>query len=305
MAGDWIKIEHSLPGKPEVMELARLLKIDEMAVVGHLICFWSWVDQNMSPECPATNGTKRGLDRVAGRDGFVDAMVSVGWLEFDGKLVRVPNYEHHLSQSAKMRALESRKKQRQRKLSPKCPDTNGTTAGQKRGLEKRREESITTEGEREFEHIIPGKLDDPECREAARKWFAYLESKGLEDKSPAGNEIALEEWWRQMAKFTRVDFLEAVSESIASGRWNVTRSRSRDGNGKPAAPWPDDLIRIQYVCRQHPQDPAHRKTILGARLHEISRKLDIATILAADDEWKMKTLNQRFQQIMKEFEAMK
>ena len=147
MAGDWIKIEHSLPGKPEVMELARLLSIDEMAVVGHLVCFWSWVDQNLSPECPATNGTKRGLDRVAGRDGFVDAMVTVGWLTFNGQEVRVPNYEHHLSQSAKKRGLESRKKQRQRKPSRSCPDTNGTLAGQKGGLEKRREEKredITT-----------------------------------------------------------------------------------------------------------------------------------------------------------------
>jgi hypothetical protein len=119
MAGDWIKIEHCLPGKPEVMELARILGVDEMTVVGHLVCFWSWVDQNLSPECPATNGTKKGLDRVAGRDGFVDAMVQVGWLEFDGQKVEVPNYDHHLSQSAKKRGLESRKKQRQRKQSPR------------------------------------------------------------------------------------------------------------------------------------------------------------------------------------------
>jgi hypothetical protein len=144
MAGDWIKIEHCLPGKPEVMELSRLLGIDEMAVVGHLICFWSWVDQNLSPECPAVSGTKTGLDRVAGRDGFVDAMVKVHWLTFDGQTVQVPNYEHHLSQSAKKRGLESRKKQRQRKSSRICPDTSGTNKGHQRDKigDQRREEYL-------------------------------------------------------------------------------------------------------------------------------------------------------------------
>ena len=140
MAGDWIKIEHALPDKPEVMELARLMGIDEMSVVGHLVCFWSWVDQNLSPDCPSTSGTKRGLDRVAGRDGFVDAMVSVKWLAFDGQKVTVPNYDHHLSQSAKKRAFEARKKGRQRNMSRKCPDTEGTESGQRAGPEKRREE---------------------------------------------------------------------------------------------------------------------------------------------------------------------
>ena len=53
MAGDWIKIEHALPGKPEVMQMAEILGVDEMQVVGHLVCFWCWVDQNMSPSCPS------------------------------------------------------------------------------------------------------------------------------------------------------------------------------------------------------------------------------------------------------------
>ena len=303
MAGDWIKIEHALPGKPEVMELARILAIDEMAVVGHLVCFWSWVDQNLSPDCPATNGTKKGLDRVACRDGFVDAMVQVGWLTFDGQKVQIPNYDHHLSQSAKKRGLESRKKTRQRISSRKCPATIGTTSGQKEGPEKRREE-ITTEG-RKSEHLIPGKLDDAECHAAAEKWFAYMASKGLEDKSPEGNEIALEEWWRLMARMTREDFLEAVTESIAAGRWNVTKDRKPNGSKSGTnGHYPDDLLKICTVCKQHPQEPAKRREILGPKLHEISRRLDVQTILSSiGDDWKMKSLNQFYGQHVKDLEA--
>lgn len=151
MAGDWIKIEHSLPSKPEVMQLASLLGLEEMAVVGHLVLFWSWVDQNLSPECPVVSGTKSGLDRVAGRDGFATAMVAVGWLLFDGDKIEIPNYGHHLSTSAKKRAMDSRKKRNQRKsvpvlsppASPECPDDVPLSAGQNGGLEKRREERVS------------------------------------------------------------------------------------------------------------------------------------------------------------------
>ena len=76
MTAHWIKVEKDTAAKPEVMRLAAMLDIDEFTVVGHLIAFWSWVDSNLSPECPQTQGTKRGLDRIAGRTGFCDALIS-------------------------------------------------------------------------------------------------------------------------------------------------------------------------------------------------------------------------------------
>jgi hypothetical protein len=145
MAGDWIKIEHGLPGKPEVMQLADILGIDELTVVGHLVLFWTWVDQNLSPDCPVVSGTKSGLDRVSQRDGFTTAMVQVGWLTMEAGRVSIPNYDHHLSESAKKRALDTRKKQRQRNLSRSCPEAVPLSAGQKGGLEKRREEKSIKE----------------------------------------------------------------------------------------------------------------------------------------------------------------
>ena len=141
MAIPWIKIETSLPRKPEVMRLAEILDIDEFAVVGHLVCFWSWVDENVSPECPSVSGTKRGLDRVAGRDGFAAAMVAVGWLVMEDGRVSVPHLEYHLSSGAKTRAFEQRKKSEQRKqgqVSGKCPGKAGTESGRKQGPEERR-----------------------------------------------------------------------------------------------------------------------------------------------------------------------
>lgn len=239
MAGDWIKIEHSLPGKPEVMEMARLLSIDEMTVVGHLVCFWSWVDQNLSPECPAAQGTKRGLDRVSGRDGFVDAMVSVGWLTFDGHTVTIPNYDHHLSESGKKRAVEARKKQRQRKLSPKCPADNGTNEGQNRGLEKRREEKSikpTTSIVQSREVLVPEKMQTPEVQQRAAMWFAHLDVSHPE-KRPLPESPQMQAFWEVASRLGPERFCDAVLFSVSSGFANLReQSETKQGHTQQSGP---------------------------------------------------------------------
>lgn len=236
MAGDWIKIEHSLPGKPEVMELARLMDIDEMSVVGHLVCFWTWVDLNLSPECPHAKGTKRGLDRVAGRDGFVDAMLQVGWLHFDGENVTIPNYDHHLSQSAKKRAEEARKKKRQRSVSQKCPASKGTKTGQERDKtgdqrreEKRRDNNIdieatavsnpTTQHKPDRigdELVIPEKLRTPAILKAVDEWFQHLELKDP-GKVPPRNSPQMQYFWAEANRIGSDKILDVISFSIGNG----------------------------------------------------------------------------------------
>lgn len=139
----WIKVEHSLPGKPKVMELAELLGVEADTVVGHLIRFWIWVDQNVSRNCPGFGGTIAGLDREAGRTGFCDAMIKVGWLTLQDGRFEIPDFDDHLSQSAKTRADEAKRKQNQR-LSRSERDNSGTNVppatGRQGGPEKRREE---------------------------------------------------------------------------------------------------------------------------------------------------------------------
>jgi hypothetical protein len=173
MAGDWIKVEHGLIDKPEVMEMADILEITPHQVVGHLVQFWFWCDRNLSPECPQVKGTRRGLDRVAGWDGFGDAMVSVGWLTIDGGLISVPNYDTHLSKSAKQRAKDQRKKAFQRsKLSPTCPDSVPTSRGRNGGPEKRREEKIYTHTHTEENSVQ--KLDLPDW--VVDPWSRFLDT---------------------------------------------------------------------------------------------------------------------------------
>lgn len=175
MAGDWIKIEHGLPTKPEVMALADLLGVRDDEAVGLLVRFWCWVDSNLSPECPLVPGTFVRLDRIVGRDGFATALQSVGWLSVENGEVAIPNYDHHLSQSAKRRAVEAKKKRTQRKkMSRCCPDAKGT----KTGPEKRREENIkppkSPKGDSGFdamEAALP--FDSPAFLQAWGEWVTY------------------------------------------------------------------------------------------------------------------------------------
>ena len=45
MAGDWIKIEHATPDKPEVHKMAEILNTDPNAILGALVRLWIWADQ--------------------------------------------------------------------------------------------------------------------------------------------------------------------------------------------------------------------------------------------------------------------
>ena len=43
---NWIKFAHDTPDKPEIWEIAAILKIDPDAVIGKLIRTWIWFDQH-------------------------------------------------------------------------------------------------------------------------------------------------------------------------------------------------------------------------------------------------------------------
>jgi hypothetical protein len=104
MAGDWIKVEHALPDKPEVMAIASALGIDPDAVVGKLLRVWAWFD-NHSADGNAPVTVRALLDRHAGVTGFVSAMLTVGWLTESNECLNVGKFDRHNGKTAKVRAL--------------------------------------------------------------------------------------------------------------------------------------------------------------------------------------------------------
>jgi len=168
MAGDWIKIEHALIDKPEVFQIADSLGLSDDAVVGLLVKFWCWVDRNLSAFCPTISGQLSQVDRVVSCTGFGQAMVDAGWLDNASGRIIIPNYELHLTQTAKQRALEAKRKRlRRAETSGLSQDKTGT----KPGLEKRREEKIKKERVLVFE--FPKNLDTEEFKSVWAKFDTH------------------------------------------------------------------------------------------------------------------------------------
>ncbi len=131
MAGDWIKVRTRLLEDPAVFRMSDMLGLSVEAVGGHLIRVWSWAtDQVIDGNAPSV--TKAHLDRIACVTGMGHALECVGWISFDDTGAHFPNWERHLAQGAKARALTALRVQKSR---------NGASVTEALP-EKRREEKI-------------------------------------------------------------------------------------------------------------------------------------------------------------------
>jgi hypothetical protein len=110
----WIKIDHSLPQKPEVYIIAQRLGISRAEVVGHLVSFWLWTDQM------SADGTMLGNRQIVDSlttENFANTLIDVGWIDFldNGEKLEVVNFERHNGTSAKRRATNAQKVAEHRK----------------------------------------------------------------------------------------------------------------------------------------------------------------------------------------------
>ena len=292
MTAHWIKVEKDTPAKPEVMRLAARLDIDEFTVVGHLIAFWSWVDSNLSPECPRTQGTIRGLDRIAGRAGFCEAMIAVGWLSHADGMFEIPKMGRHMGKSAKMRAEDQEKKQRKRdrqKASEKRPPAQGTKSGQcgdetgdqRREDEIRRKERENENGE-QGQPYIPEKMNTPECLKAFEDWCDYLDAAGLDSINPRYNGPQAEAVWKQAHRFGPENWPLCVQFSIANAYKSIVEPSepSAKTRGKAVKPKPDqdpEFLRTLEAYRRWPDaSDEHRQARarhLGNTLLSIAKRI--------------------------------
>ena len=93
-----------LADDPAVIGISTATELDGFAVVGRLHKLWSWADRQ-SRDGHAPSVTEMWIDRYVERDGFAQAMVNVGWLEFKNGGVLFPNFDRHNGQNAKKRVL--------------------------------------------------------------------------------------------------------------------------------------------------------------------------------------------------------
>lgn len=145
MAGDWIKMTHELPDKPEVLAISGMTGLDRFAVVGRLFSLWRWFDQHTK------NGNAVGVTKVTLGQcvfgysddlGFMNALEKVNWLiEKDGS-ISVPNFDYHISETAKTRAQTAKRVAKKRNADCNAASVTGALPRE----EKRREDITTPSG---------------------------------------------------------------------------------------------------------------------------------------------------------------
>lgn len=204
MAGDWIKIEHATPDKPEVYAMSHTLSLDPDEIVGKLIRLWIWCDQQLE-DCngaSVTSGvTKTVIDRITRVTGFAQAMGDAGWLVLNGDSVEIPNFWYHNGQTAKNRGLTNRRVARSRsKSNANCNGASVTSQLQKALPEKRRE-----------------KKNNSNPQHSDEEWLAALEQNPAFSHVNIQSELQRAQTWIQKQNgrraFTRKFFEKWLSNA--------------------------------------------------------------------------------------------
>ena len=292
MSIPWIKVEATLPHKPEVMQMAAQLNTSEHAVVGHLVQFWIWCDGNLTGQCPIFSGTVSGVDRVAGCSGFTQAMLDCGWLKMNGKQFEVCNFEKHLAQSAKTRASEAERKRKQRGERDNVPEKPGHTRDnvpKKPGPEEIRGEKIDSSGgarAKDTDQVfIPTAVDIPKCHEAFNSWCDYLEKSGLDVQSPRLNTIQAQMIWRNAHRLGADKWIKCVELSIRNGYKQIVQNPDRP-KGESKKDFDPDFLKAVKVCKEYPSgsdyDREKREQELGPQLIRIVRHMTTARLAEVD-----------------------
>jgi hypothetical protein len=158
MAGDWIKVQKDTPDKPEVLAIASRMNLDPDAVVGKLVRIWSWFDTH-TVDGNALSVTYALLDRLAGVTGFAEQMAFVGWLNQDGHVLSLPNFEYHNGETAKKRALGKNRQEKRRSNDESNANSNASSVTNALPEKRREEKSIKEDKERATSVACPPDVD--------------------------------------------------------------------------------------------------------------------------------------------------
>lgn len=205
----WIKYTTTLHDSPRVVRMSDALECDVYAITGRLMKLWTWASDHTS-DGNAVGVSKSFVDRYVGFPGFADAMIVVGWLVQTSGGIVFPEWDKHLSNGAKSRAIDSERK----KVSRFCPDSNRTELGlDKRREDKRRTKDKKTEAAPPRSDSVSLPFDSPEFKAAWANWLAYRTERRLAKLAPSSVTAQLAKFaaWGEAAS------IASIAASIANG----------------------------------------------------------------------------------------
>ena len=220
MAGDWMKVEHSTPDKPEILAIASELKISPDEAFG--ICFrmWRWFDQHtVNGNAPGVTSSL--LDRYLGVTGFATVALKVGWLcNGDGGLTQ-PNFDYHNGETAKQRGLSAKRAKAYREKTPS-----------RKPSRKKNESGVTPSSL--LYHVleslkrIPEELRGEEFQVTWDKWVAHRKEKG----SPLHDTMA-DSQLKMLAAKGRAAAIVMIEHTVTMGWQGLRDPDCRDTGAIP------------------------------------------------------------------------
>ena len=147
MAGDWLKMTHALPEKPEVLAISGKTGLNRFEVVGRLFILWRWFDVN------TTDGNALGVTSVTLNDclfgygdatSFVTAVVSARWLIESVEGISAVKFDEHNSESAKTRAQTAKRVAKSKAKGKTNAEGNADTVTETVPREEKRRDTSTS-----------------------------------------------------------------------------------------------------------------------------------------------------------------
>ncbi len=220
MAGDWMKVEHATPEKPEVFAMAAMLDRTPDEVFG--ICFrmWRWFDQHTETG-NAASVTPALLERYLGVTGFAHAALTVGWLEaVDGPKpgIRVPNFDRHNGVTARRRALTVQRVSRH-----KAKKRGGNAQGNGASVNLSSLYSFLFIKENQW---VEESLDNPDFAQAWDTWIEHRAGIKKPMKEPNCKMLL-----KKFARWGPERSVAAIEHTVANGWQGI---REPEGADKPA-----------------------------------------------------------------------
>lgn len=181
--------------------MAGVLGIDADSVVGKLLRVWAWFDSH-TEDGNAVGVTYPLLDRIAGVNGFAEAMAISGWLEQNGHTMHLPNFDRHNGKTAKNRALTNERVAKSRtKQQESNADSNGASVTKTVTREEKRREE-----ERDMVKTAPAVVDSCPQQQIIDLYHQTLPTgRQIREWTPA-RATALRNRWRESQKRQSLDW---------------------------------------------------------------------------------------------------
>lgn len=121
MGQNWIKMRKNLDSDPRVLAMSRALAVDIQRVLGALYLWFAYADEHGIADTATNDGTMPMVDyelidspQVTGLSGMANQLERVGWIKQEGDSLRVVNFQDHMGDGAKGRAMNAARQARRR-----------------------------------------------------------------------------------------------------------------------------------------------------------------------------------------------